>query len=67
MYKCALLATGALAFTAPTAPRRSARLSASFHDFEERLLSPAPGVDGEVVSFQDYKGQVVLVQNVASI
>lgn len=67
MYKCALLATGALAFQAPTTGRRGARLSASFHDFEERLLSPAAGVDGDVVPMSDYKGQVVLVQNVASI
>ena len=68
MYRCAALLAGAAAFSSPsTLARGSTRRLASFHDFEERLLSPAQGVDGDLVSMGDYKGQVVLVQNVASI
>ena len=66
------LATGASAFSlsAPTTARsvsRGSSLAASFHDFEEFLLSPAKDTAGASVSFSEYKGKVVLVQNVASL
>ena len=43
------------------------RRLASFHDFEEHLLAPSADEQGELVSMASYKGQVVLVENVASI
>ena len=65
----AALVLGCLDTTSMAALGRASKVRrlASFHDFEEHLLAPSADEQGELVSMASYKGQVVLVENVASI
>ena len=66
--RCALLLTASNAFPMAAMGRASkVRRLATFRDFEERLLAPSASEEGELRSMADYKGKVVLVENVASI
>ena len=72
MLRAAMMFTSAAALSGNalgrgTLGRGSVRMASSFDDFEERLLAPSKESDGELVSMSSYAGQVVLVENVASL